>query len=76
MKLSISLPDEDVELLDEYVRSAGLTSRSAALQLAVRALRTAHLEQDYATAWDEWQASEEGALWDGTAGDGLADAAR
>ena len=53
MKLSVSLPDEDVAVLDEYVRAAGLTSRSAALRHAIRLLRYPDLEKDYAAAWDE-----------------------
>lgn len=76
MKLSVSLPDEDVALLDEYVRKQGLPSRSAAVQHAVRLLRHPDLEQDYASAWEEWDSSGEQGLWDGTAADGLADAAR
>ncbi len=50
MKLSVSLPDQDVALLDKYVRSAGLPSRSAAVRHAVRLLRHPDLEQDYAAA--------------------------
>ena len=76
MKLSISLPDQDVALLDDYVRTAGLTSRSAGVQRAVRLLRHPDLEQDYAAAWEEWDRSGEPGLWDATAADGLADAAR
>ncbi len=76
MKLSVSLSDEDVALLDEYVRSTGLASRSAALQHAVRLLRHPELEQDYAAAWESWEASGEQGRWDGTAADGLTDAAR
>lgn len=76
MKLSVSLPDKDVALLDAYVRTAGLPSRSAAVQFAVRLLRHPDLEPDYAAAWEEWASSGEEGLWDGTAGDGLADAAR
>ncbi len=38
MKLSVSLPDEDVEYLDAYAASQGLASRSAALRKAVRLL--------------------------------------
>jgi Arc/MetJ-type ribon-helix-helix transcriptional regulator len=76
MKLSVSLPDEDVALLDEYVRSSGLPSRSAAVRHAVRLLRHPDLEQDYAAAWAEWDTSGDQVLWDGTAADGLADAAR
>ena len=76
MKLSVSLSEEDVALLDEYVRSAGLRSRSAALQCAVRLLRHADLEQDYAAAWEDWESSGERAAWEGTVADGLTDAAR
>jgi Arc/MetJ-type ribon-helix-helix transcriptional regulator len=76
MKLSVSLSEEDVALLDEYTRTAGLRSRSAALQHAVRLLRHADLEQDYAAAWEEWESSSERGSWEGTAGDGLADASR
>ncbi len=76
MKLSVSLADEDVALLDEYVRTTGLASRSAAVQHAVRLLRHPDLEQDYAAAWADWDSSTEQAVWDGTAADGLSDAPR
>lgn len=76
MKLSVSLPDEDVATLDEYARAQGLASRSAALQRAIRMLRHPDLEEDYAAAWDEWEASGEEADWEATAADGLSDAAR
>ena len=76
MKLSVSLPEEDVATLDSYARAQGLTSRSAALQRAIRMLRHPELEQDYATAWAEWEASGDEAAWEATAADGLADAAR
>jgi hypothetical protein len=76
MKLSVSLPDDDVATLDGYARSHGLRSRSAALQRAIRMLRNPDLEQDYAAAWDEWAASGEEAAWEATAGDGLTDASR
>lgn len=76
MKLSVSLPDEDVAILDEFARTAGLPSRSAALHHAVRMLRLPDLEQDYETAWQEWEASDDQAAWSVTAADGIADAAR
>ena len=76
MKISISLPDADVVILDEFVRAAALTSRSAAVQHAVRMLRHAALEQEYDAAWQEWEESGEQAAWDVTASDGLVDAAR
>lgn len=75
MKLSVSLSQDDVALLDAYARTSGLRSRSAVLQHAVRLLRNEGLEEDYAVAWDEWQASGEEAAWVTVIGDGLADAA-
>jgi len=76
VKLSVSLSEDDVALLDQYARTAGLPSRSAAVQHAVRLLRHVDLEQDYANAWEEWEASGARAAWDDTTGDGLTDAAR
>lgn len=76
MKLSISLPDDDVAIIDAYVRAAGMPSRSAAVQRAVRMLRLPDLEQDYEAAWREWEYSGDEAAWAATTGDGLVDAAR
>jgi Arc/MetJ-type ribon-helix-helix transcriptional regulator len=76
MKLSVSLPEDDVAVLDEFARSAGLPSRSAAVQHAIRLLRARDLEQDYAAAWQDWDASGESAAWDAAAADGLPDAPR
>ena len=76
MKLSVSLSDEDVALLDEYARMSGLRSRSAALQHAIRLLRHEDLEREYAAAWEDWESSGERAAWEGTAGDGLTRAPR
>nr|WP_221185473.1 ribbon-helix-helix domain-containing protein [Flexivirga oryzae] len=70
------MPDEDVAVLDEYARAAGLASRSAAVHHAVRLLRLPDLEHDYEAAWQEWDASGDHAAWDATAADGLTDAAR
>ena len=39
MKVSVSLPDDDVEFLDAYARSQGIESRSAVVHKAVRLLR-------------------------------------
>ena len=74
MKLSISLSDDDVAALDEYARTAGLRSRSAAVQHAIRFLHHPDLEEDYTTAWDEWEASGERSAWEATTADGLTDA--
>ena len=76
MKLSVSMSQEDVALLDEYARASGLRSRSAAIQHAIGLLRHAELEHDYEAAWDDWESSGERATWEGTLGDGLKNAAR
>lgn len=54
MKISVSVPDDDVAVLDAYAKRAGLTSRSAAVQHAIRMLRHPDLEDDYVEAWKEW----------------------
>lgn len=76
MKLSISLSEEDVALLDRYMRAAGVPSRSAAIQRAIRMLSDPELEDAYAAAWQEWDASGEATAWESTVADGLVDAAR
>ncbi|MFP5255373.1 MAG: ribbon-helix-helix domain-containing protein [Acidimicrobiia bacterium] len=67
----MSLPDEDVEYLDEYARTQGLESRSAAVQKAVRLLRASELGPAYEEAWAEWADGEDSELWD-AAGDEIA----
>jgi len=76
VKLSVSLPEDDVAILDEFARTAGLSSRSAALHHAIRLLRHPELEEDYAAAWDEWQETGDSEAWESSVGDGLADAPR
>ncbi|MFZ0089117.1 MAG: ribbon-helix-helix domain-containing protein [Solirubrobacteraceae bacterium] len=70
MKLSVSLPDEDVEFLDEYAR-ARAGSRSGAVHEAIDTLRQAGLAEAYEQAWDEWDAGGEAEAWEPAAGDGL-----
>jgi len=71
MKVSVSLPGDDVQFLDDYAKEQGLESRSAALHRAVRLLRTAELGGTYEGAWEEWAADGEAGLWDSTTSDGL-----
>jgi metal-responsive CopG/Arc/MetJ family transcriptional regulator len=66
VKLSVSLSDEDVAVLDTYVEQAGLPSRSAGLQRAIRMLRYPTLEDDYGEA----------EAWEKSVGDGLGNAPR
>ncbi|HVU62108.1 MAG TPA: ribbon-helix-helix domain-containing protein [Mycobacteriales bacterium] len=73
MKLSVSLPDEDVEFLDAYAESQGVRSRSAAVHRAVRLLRASELGVQYDAAFREWDESGEGVVWEDVVGDGLSD---
>lgn len=73
MKVSVSLPDDDIEFLDAYARTQGVGSRSAAIHQAVRLLRASRLTSDYAKAWDEWAAGDDRRAWESTVGDGLPD---
>ena len=69
MKLSVSLPDEDVAFLDTYAESHGVDSRSAAVHTAIRMLRAAELASAYDEAFAEFEAEQE--VWDTASADGL-----
>lgn len=71
MKISVSLPDEDVEFLNSYAESQGYESRSAVVHTAVRMLRSSKLGDAYADAWREWEESGDEELWEKTTSDGL-----
>lgn len=71
MKVSVSLPDEDIQFLDDYAAAHGSGSRSAAVQKAVRLLRASGLGAAYEDAWSDWDASDESDAWDTALPDGL-----
>jgi Arc/MetJ-type ribon-helix-helix transcriptional regulator len=71
MKVSMSLPEDDVDFLDSYAQTRGYPSRSAVLHKAVGMLRAAELTDAYDDAWTEWAASGEADLWEVAAGDGV-----
>ncbi len=70
MKVSVSLPDEDVDFLDAYADSQGFASRSAVVHKAVRLLRASELGPAYEDAWDEWS-REDADAWESAVSDGL-----
>ena len=72
MKLSISLPDDDLDFLDRYADEQGLASRSAAVQRAIRMLRASSLGSAYEDAWTDWEGSDDATAWSTTLSDGLA----
>lgn len=76
VKLSVSLSEDDVAALDKYAKAAGLKSRSAVIQQAIKLLSDAELEDAYAAAWQEWETSGYALDWESTSADGLTDAPR
>jgi Arc/MetJ-type ribon-helix-helix transcriptional regulator len=71
MKLSISVPDEQMELLDRIVEQRCLASRSAAIQEAIDLLLNNALVADYKAAFADWDDTADATNWDAVAGDGL-----
>lgn len=71
MKVSISLPDDDVEFLDAYAQSQGIESRSAVVHKAVRMLRASELGDAYEEAFTSWADEGQDAAWDAVTADGL-----
>lgn len=69
MKISVSLPEDDVAYLDMVAAQRQHGNRSLVLQEAVAALRAEALIADYEAAIDEW--ASESTAWDPTSGDGL-----
>jgi hypothetical protein len=69
MKLSVSVPNEDIAFLDTYAAEHALGSRSAALHHAIKALRVSALPGSYAEAWSDWASDGDAAPWETTAGD-------
>jgi Arc/MetJ-type ribon-helix-helix transcriptional regulator len=69
VKVSVSLPDEDVEFLDAYAAEQGFESRSAVLHKAVRLLKAVELGGAYEQAWREWETTGEADAWDTVAAD-------
>ena len=64
MKVSVSIPDEDVEFLDNYTKNHQIASRSAALHRAIRLLRASELTNAYAAAFTEWAHDPANDAWD------------
>jgi Arc/MetJ-type ribon-helix-helix transcriptional regulator len=65
MKVSVSIPDDDVAFLDAYATEPGVGSRSAAIQHAVAMLRASRLESAYELALADWK-GDPAAAWERT----------
>lgn len=66
MKISVSLPDDDVAFIDERG-----SNRSAVLHEAIQLMRERQLTADYTDAFSDWDSSDDAKLWDGVSGDGV-----
>lgn len=71
MKLSVSLPEKDVEFIDDYAARTDIGNRSEVLRVALELLRAAQLEDAYAEAWDEWAEDADTSAWDSATADGI-----
>lgn len=71
MEVSVSLPDEDIEFLDDYVVRNEMASRSAAVHPAIRLLRTSGLGAFYEQAWSEWSGDGDCEIWEHVISDGV-----
>jgi Arc/MetJ-type ribon-helix-helix transcriptional regulator len=71
VKVSISLPEDDVEFLDAYAQSQGIESRSAVVHKAVSMLRVSELGEAYEEAFTSWEDDGEAAVWDATTADAM-----
>ena len=71
VKLSVSLSPSEVAVLDKYAQSAGLKSRSAAIQQAIKLLGDPDLEDAYTAAWQECEDAGEAEAWAVTVADGV-----
>lgn len=71
MKVSVSLPGEDVAFVDSYASTHAYASRSAVVHHAIDVLRASELYEAYQDAWQEWIANGEGECWDAVVGDGV-----
>ena len=69
--MSVSLSPSEVAVLDRYAQSAGLKSRSAAIQQAIKLLGDPDLEDAYTAAWQEWEDAGEAEAWAVTVADGV-----
>ena len=72
MKVTLDLPKEDIEFLDDYASRHGRPGRSDAARKAVELLRFSELGPAYEHAWDDWHKSGEATVWEGADADGPA----
>jgi Arc/MetJ-type ribon-helix-helix transcriptional regulator len=74
-KISISLPADDLAVLDALIEDGIASGRSEAIRFAIGRVREsaleAHLAQQLLATFDEPETQELIADWDATAGDGL-----
>lgn len=71
--MSVSLPEREVDFLDEYARTRRMKSRSAVVRRAVQLLQKEELGDAYAAAWAEWAADDDSVDWERTTDHGLGD---
>jgi Arc/MetJ-type ribon-helix-helix transcriptional regulator len=71
MKLSVSVPDETVAMLDRVVKLQGFASRSAAIQQGIELLVNESLLADYRAAFRASDEPGDAAVCQAATGDGI-----
>jgi Arc/MetJ-type ribon-helix-helix transcriptional regulator len=71
MKVSMSLPGEDVAFLDAYAKEHAVRSRSAVVHRAIQAFRLSELPEAYSEAWTECSSGGLAGDWETVVGDGV-----
>lgn len=72
-RFSISISREIAQFVETYQQENDVKSRSEVIERALKLLREKELQQAYYEAGQEWSASEDASLWEGTSADGLAE---
>ena len=67
----MSIPESDIEFLDEYAKCHSLAPRPAALQQAIQLLKANEMSRHYAAAFAEWAGDAGDRAWDDAIADGL-----
>lgn len=73
-KISVSLGQRELEVLDDLVAELDLSSRSEGMREAILALRRQSLAKAYDECFSDPDWQTEAALWDSLSGDGFHDA--
>lgn len=71
VKISVSIPEDELALLDELIAREELPNRSAGVRRAIEEFRRARLAAEYKECFSQPSFEDEAKLWEDTLADGL-----